>query len=284
MVYFLMNPLANNRKGDQIEKEAMDVFGDEKIELVDITKLSNSADFVKNLNTSDIIVVTGGDGTIFSFVNDIYEMNIPQEIYLYPNGSGNDFAHDISDYVTMKNKLLPIKNFLKELPYVEVNGIRKYFINGIGFGIDGYCCEQGDIQREKESDKPINYASIAIQGMLGKFHPSNATVTVDGKVHKFKHVWLAPTMFGRFYGGGMMIAPQQDRRNSEKTVTCVICHCFIPLRVLIVFPNIFKGTHVKSNIFETFVGHEITVEFDKPQALQIDGETIKNVYSYTVKF
>lgn len=283
MIYFLMNPLANNRKGDQIENEAKNSFGGEKIEIVDLTKLSNSADFVKNLNPSDVIVIAGGDGTIFRFVNDIYEMNIPQEIYLYPNGSGNDFAHDISEYVSMKNKLLPIKSFLKKLPYVEVNGIKKYFINGIGFGIDGYCCEQGDIQREKESDKPINYASIAIKGVLGKFHPSNATVTVDGVVHKFKHVWLAPTMFGRFYGGGMMIAPKQDRRNSDKSVTCVILHSAIPLKVLIVFPNIFKGTHLKSKIFESFVGHEITVEFDKPQALQIDGETVKNVYSYTVK-
>ncbi len=30
-------------------------------------------------------------------------------------------------------------------------------------------------------------------------------------------------------------------------------------------------------------GHEITVEFDRPTALQIDGETITNVTTYTVK-
>ena len=31
------------------------------------------------------------------------------------------------------------------------------------------------------------------------------------------------------------------------------------------------------------VGHEITVEFDRPCALQIDGETVLGVTSYTVK-
>lgn len=283
MVYFLMNPLANNCKGNQISDDVKKSFDGQQIEFMDIREFSNYVDFFKKLDASDIIVISGGDGTIFRFVNEIYDMDIKQEIYLYPNGSGNDFAHDVSDYVSEKNKLIPINSFLKNLPYVQVNDIKKYFINGIGFGIDGYCCEQGDIKREEKTDKPINYAAIAIQGMLGKFHPSNATVTVDGVVHKFKHVWLAPTMFGRFYGGGMMIAPKQDRRNADKTVTCVICHCAIPLKVLIVFPNIFKGTHVKSKIFESFVGHEVTVEFDKPQALQIDGETIRNVYSYTVK-
>ena len=30
-------------------------------------------------------------------------------------------------------------------------------------------------------------------------------------------------------------------------------------------------------------GREVTVEFDTPCALQIDGETIKDVKSYTVK-
>ena len=45
--------------------------------------------------------------------------------------------------------------------------MKRRFINGIGFGIDGYCCEVGD-QLKAKSDKPVNYASIAIKGLL--FH------------------------------------------------------------------------------------------------------------------
>ena len=54
----------------------------------------------------------------------------------------------------------------------------KYFINGIGYGIEGYCCEEGDKIRAT-SDKPVNYTAIAIKGLLYKFKPRNATVTVD---------------------------------------------------------------------------------------------------------
>ncbi|HEY8421918.1 MAG TPA: hypothetical protein VIL05_09300 [Thermoclostridium sp.] len=32
---------------------------------------------------------------------------------------------------------------------------------------------------------------------------------------------------------------------------------------------------------DIFTGHEITVEFDRPAALQIDGETVSKVTSYT---
>lgn len=278
-----MNPLANNRKGVAAATEAKDIFVGQQTKLIDVRQLADSADFVRKLAPNDMIIIAGGDGTVFRFVNDTYEMDISQKVYLYPSGSGNDFAHDVSDYVPVKDKLIPINCFLKNLPYVLVKGRRKYFINGIGFGIDGYCCEQGDIKREEKSEKPINYAAIAIGGLLGKFHPSNATVTIDGEVHKYKHVWMAPTMFGRFYGGGMMVAPEQDRRNTDKTVTCVVCHCPFALGVLLVFPKIFKGTHLKNRMFDTFVCREATVEFDKPQSLQIDGETVKEVYSYTVK-
>ena len=48
------------------------------------------------------------------------------------------------------------------------------------------------------------------------------------------------------------------------------------------FPGIFKGEHVKhKDMVEVLSGKRITVEFDKPQSLQIDGETILGVTSYT---
>lgn len=50
-----------------------------------------------------------------------------------------------------------------------------------------------------------------------------------------------------------------------------------------VFPSIFKGEHIKhKDVVSVYKGHNISVEFDSPHALQIDGETIKNVLSYSV--
>ena len=106
-------------------------------------------------------------------------------------------------------------------------------------------------------------------------------VTVDGVKHTYKKVWLAPTMNGRCYGGGMMPTPDQDRLDPERKLSVLVYHGVGKLRALIVFPSIFKGEHLKHDkMCEVLTGHEITVEFDRPTALQIDGETVKNVTSY----
>jgi len=280
MIHVLFNPLSNNKKGALVESELKEIFRNKKIDFTDITNFQNVKDFCSKISASDELIIAGGDGTLTRFADDIYGTKTCKKVFLYPCGSGNDFFNDIKDKCKFINNLIPLGEYIKSLPDVYVNGVKHKFINGIGYGIDGYCCEEGDRVREK-SDKKVNYAGIAIKGLLGKFHPSNATVTVDGEVHHFKHVWLAPSMLGRFYGGGMMIAPDQDRLNKEKTLTCVICHKACALKILMIFPKIFTGTHTKYPKIVSFMkGHDITVEFDKPQALQIDGETISNVSSY----
>ena len=90
-------------------------------------------------------------------------------------------------------------------------------------------------------------------------------------------------MNGRYIGGGMMIAPQQDRLNDDGSVSLMVMRCRSKLKTLIVFPTIFKGAHVKhTEIVDVFCGHDILVKFDRPTALQIDGETVLGVIEYSV--
>ena len=286
MIRVLLNPFSNNGKGKLAEEEIKKVFEEREIEFIDITKYASAKEVCKDFPVEDEIIVAGGDGTLTNFVNDVYEMKLQNKVQLYFSGSGNDFMNDVKEFHgdTIANKLIPLNKYMESLPKVYVNGMTKYFINGIGFGIDGYCCEEGDRIRAT-SDKPVNYTAIAIKGLLGKYKTRNATVTIDGVTKSYKRVWLAPSMLGRYYGGGMKIAPQQNRLNTEKTLTSVVCHDVGPLRLLPIFPTIFKGEHTKyTKIIEIQTGHSITVEFDKPCALQIDGETVLGVTKYTVEY
>ena len=150
----------------------------------------------------------------------------------------------------------------------------------MGFGIDGYCCEIGD-KLKKKSTKPVNYTAIAIKGLLFYFEPKNATVVVDGKEYFYKKVWVAPTMKGRFYGGGMMPTPFQNRCAQDGSLSVMIFHGKGRLSTLMAFPSIFKGKHIKhKSMVKIHTGHEISVKFDKPCAVQIDGETILGVSEY----
>ena len=284
MIYVFLNKLSNNGKAAETQSELEKIFNGEQLQFIDVLGLKNAADSCKNLNPEDKIIISGGDGTLSRFVNDIYELHIKNDIYFYTCGSGNDFLNDVRERCEIKDNLILMNQFIESLPVVTLNGEKHYFINGIGYGIDGYCCEEGDKIRAV-SDKPVNYAGIAIKGMLGKFKPCGGTVTVDGVTTRYKKIWLAPTMIGRYFGGGMNITPEQDRLNKEHLVSNCVFHDSGMLKTLMVFPSIFKGQHVShKDIIEIKTGHEVIVEFDKPCALQIDGETYSNITKYSVNY
>lgn len=273
----LYNPLSNNGQGEAEVKSLSNKLESNELIFKDITKIGDIKAFINSLGADEKIIIAGGDGTLNHFLNDIDGMDIKTDVLFFATGSGNDFIASVG---VAKGNLVPLNPFFGKLPTVTVNGKDYKFINGVGFGIDGYCCEVGDDMRAT-TDKPINYTSIAIKGLLFHFKPVNATVTVDGKTERFERVWLAPTMFGRFYGGGMI--PTPDQKREDGTVSTMVYHGCGKLKALMVFPNIFKGEHVKEEkIVKIYKGHSVTVEFDKPTALQIDGETIRNVTSYSV--
>ena len=278
--YVLYNPYAGNGTGKEKAQELTQIYKDEELKFYDITKLNGYASFFSKIGTSDPVILAGGDGTINRFVNDTEGLSIPNDILCYAVGTGNDFLNDLNK--KPGEAPFSIKEYLCDLPTVTVNGKTSRFLNGIGYGIDGYCCEVGD-KLKASSDKPVNYAGIAIKGLLFHYHPTNATVIADGVEHTFRKVWLAPTMHGRYYGGGMMVAPDQDRNLCNGLSSTVIMHGSGKLKTLMVFPSIFKGEHIRhTEMVRVITGRCLTVRFDRPTALQIDGETILDVTEYTV--
>ncbi|MBR2464947.1 MAG: hypothetical protein IKB41_05925, partial [Clostridia bacterium] len=55
------------------------------------------------------------------------------------------------------------------------------------------------------------------------------------------------------------------------------------IHTLLVFPSVSKGGHIKhKSLAAEHQGKRISVEFDRPVALQIDGETVLGVTKYEV--
>ena len=281
MIYVLYNPLAGNSTCKQTSEKVREIFGDNELKYVDLLMVKDIEGFIKKMHPEDQIVICGGDGTLNNLINTIDTTTLEQDVLYFPAGSGNDFYHDIDE--DRMNGAYRINHYLQCLPTIEVNGMKRTFMNGIGYGIDGYCCEEGDKVRIKHPGKRVNYSSIAIKGVIYDFKPVNAKVTVDGKMQEFKNVWMAPTMNGRYFGGGMKCAPNQDRLNEDGIVSVIIARSSSRLKLLMMFPSIFKGEHLKYKNFVTQIqGSDVKIEFDRPTALQIDGETVTNVTSYTV--
>ncbi len=275
--YILYNPLAGNGTGKEAAERLSKALSADSI-LSSLTEITDYAAYLSALTAEDTVTLCGGDGTLNRFINDTDGMEIPCEVRYLAVGSGNDFLRDLG--MTPDGKPVSITAYIRDLPVTEVKGKSYRFLNNVGFGIDGYCCEIGDALKAK-STKAINYTSIAIKGLLFHYKPKNAVITVDGKEYRFKKVWLAPTMKGRFYGGGMMATPAQDRTAGDGKLSVLLFHGSGRLRTLTVFPSIFKGEHIKHEKMVTVLsGYDITVSFDAPAAVQIDGETVSGVTGY----
>lgn len=256
--HILFNPHAGNGHGEDEAHKLDAMLEGAALVYHNMTQIADYEDFFRTIQADEDVVLCGGDGTLNRFINDTAGVGIPNELLYFGVGSGNDFLHDLGKEKGASP--FPVKKYLENLPMVTVKGRTYRFLNGIGYGIDGYCCEVGDKLRATTT-KPVNYTGIAIKGLLFHFHPANAEVIVDG----------------------VEVAPAQDRLNAAHEQSVVVMYGSGKLKTLIVFPSIFKGEHVKhTEMVEVLTGHEITVKFDRPCALQIDGETILGVTEYTV--
>lgn len=275
----LYNAKADNGTGLENAKKLVDMVKGAELKFVDILD-KNLTKLLKSYPSDQKFILSGGDGTVNFFINHIEEDDIPSEFYYYPTGTGNDFYKEISER-EHTNGIVNVSKYLRSLPICHVNGKTYKFVDNVGYGIDGYCCEVADKLKAK-SDKPINYASIAIKGMLIHFSSRSAKVIIDGKEHSFKHVWLAPVMKGKYYGGGMIPCPKQDREGNSLSI--LVWSSRSRLLTLMNFPKIFKGEHIKkSKMCQIMTGKHIIVEYTKPCAAQVDGETELNVSRIEVK-
>jgi diacylglycerol kinase family enzyme len=279
MNYLLYNRLANGGKGEEEAKIALEFLntkiGDIKeISVVDVDVI----DFLNNASESDLLILLGGDGTLNNFVNRLGDLKLDIPVYLYPAGTGNDFLNDVKSAQDPNTHLVKLNDYINHLPKVFVNGRTYRFVNGIGFGIDGDCCVVAE-NKKAAGETSIDYGKITVDLLLHSYVPRGAKVKVDGVEFNIKKAYLASAMNGKYYGGGMMIAPSQDRASG--LLTFVSIHGRGKLGTLLMFPKLFKGTHVKDKK-HCFIkqGREIEVTFDRPCGLQIDGDVVNDVTTY----
>lgn len=277
MRYVLFNPLSHTcLDKETLTKEIKSKDESKELTLLDATSIDIKS-FLDSLKEGDDIVVSGGDGTLNHLINAYDFKDFKYNIYLHKAGNGNDFLRDVND---LKGDFILLNPYLVKLPTVKVAGKEFKFINGIGFGIDGMVCVVAD-KMKAEGVKDINYTSLSIKLVLTSFKKVNATIVVDDKEFKYKSVWLASSMNGRYYCGGMEVAPIQDRLSDE--VTVCVWHDLLKLPALMLFPKIFKGEHIKNKKKVLILkGKHVKIKFDRPTGLQIDGESFDNITEYEV--
>lgn len=275
MTYILYNPLANGGNGRQGVDDVQTHFPHSA--LYDITGI-NTNDFLSSLTEEDQVILCGGDGTIHHLINELADpASITVPIYIWKFGTGNDFWRDVPEKKELDMVLL--NDSIRNLPYAMINGKPVRFLNNCGFGVDGRVCELGEEKKRKKGGR-VSYAGVALKAILQDYKCAHARITVDGVTKEYDKVWLATAMNGKYIGGGMKLAPGQDRRRDR--LCCIVWHKTARLLALPLFVSVFPGLHVHlKGMFDIFWGHDIQVEFDRPCAANLDGEVTSGLTGYS---
>ena len=232
-------------------------FSDAEVRKLEFGKDFDFKGFFESLESGEKLVVAGDDSALNLFVNKSSGLLAQTQVFYCLSGEGCDFYKDIAG-AEQQPVFVEITHYIHNLPSVRMGLKTRKFLNGTGLDL---------------SAKKVLFGA----------KPVNVSVTVDGETKSYSDVWLVSCVNGRFCCGGMMAVPDQERLGKKGTLSCMILHNKSRLGTYFAFSSIYKGEHVKrTGMVEILRGHNITVSFDRPVAVLLDGEKLPDVSEYSV--
>jgi YegS/Rv2252/BmrU family lipid kinase len=224
------------------------------------------------------IYACGGDGTLNEVVTGVVGYD-NVAVTMYVGGSGNDFVKIFNDTAPFRDLEQLLDCTEEQFDLIRCN--EDVSLNICSVGLDARVGH--DVARYKRLPLLSGFRAYAVSALVNiiKGISEHYVVEIDGERIDGKQTMICACN-GRFYGGGMMPDPDQKRLGEDRELSVMIWHGSGKLRTLMAFPSLFKGEHVKhKKMIAIHKGKNITVKFDSPRAVQIDGETVKNVSEYT---
>lgn len=268
-IKFIINPAAGKGKALQVKQIIKNKLQQTQHHFsIEATAAPQDAIFLAQRTVSekyDTIVAVGGDGTIYEVINGIAGSDI--NLGIIPAGTGNDLARTVGipeDTDTALNLIL--QNCVKPIDIGSVNG--KYFTNVASIGFDA------EVVKELENIKKIASGTwayiISVFKTLMTYRSKKVQLLLDHRLIE-REILLVAIANGKFYGGGMMVAPNADISDGYLDI-CLINK--VPkLRFVKLFPTIFKGTHVQFPEVEYFKAKQVKI-LTNGNIVNCDGEIV----------
>lgn len=214
----------------------------------------------------DIILASGGDGTINHIINAMVQNNINVPIGILPSGTANDFASHLGIPKSMSEACDIIANGnITEYDLGKIND--RYFINVAAGGLLTDVSQKIDINMKNTLGKMAYYLKGIEQ--LPNFRAIPMKFICDGKVYEEK-VYLFVILNGSS-AGGFELAPDATA-NDEVLNLIAVKSCNI-VELFNLFLKMLKGEHLESSSVIYLRGHEFRIECDENIETDIDGET-----------
>ena len=209
------------------------------------------------------IVSVGGDGTLSEVVSAM--AGSEAVLYIVPRGTGNDFARMFS---LPKDPLEAFKAQLGgtkcRIDLGSINGTPFINVSGSGFDVE--------VLRKTEELKhiyPGEQAYLrAVLSTLRQYKPVEMDFAVDGGAYKRLRATIIEIANGRYFGGGMRVAPDAAYDDGLFDVVYIkpVYRCMIPF----LLPLFILGVHVYLPIVKVTRAKTVSIRADR-MTVNIDG-------------
>jgi YegS/Rv2252/BmrU family lipid kinase len=267
-LFFIINPQANNGRAkrywaaarSELEARGVDFRFAFSRDADDVGRLARQA-----VNEGCALVTgVGGDGTLSHVAGAL--AGTEAALGILPAGTGNDFARCLKfplEPSAACEVLLHGKDRLLDLG--RYNG--RVFLNVTGAGLDAAVV--ADANRLKRYFGSLSYL-VALVKQLLFYRPCTLKVTLDDQQFATR-AWLVSIANGRYYGGGMKIAPQADCDDGLADV--VVVGQMHRLKFLTTFPKVYAGKHVFMPQVHFYRAGRICVESNSSLPVHTDGDS-----------
>lgn len=223
-----------------------------------------------NMNIYHSIGILGGDGTMHEFLNALFSTTdyLTTPVALFPCGTGNAFNFDIGCSTVDETIRCILNNKISAIDIAEVKYAEQtlWSFNIIGCGL------VADINAMAERMRWLGSSRYTIASLIQLL--KNRTVQAEIITEETtitERISFVLACNTRYTGKGMMMAPLAQLHDGKFDV--LVVKASSRLTLLKLFPKIFKGGHMGSDILHYIQSSTLSVKcFETTEMTNIDGE------------
>ncbi|MCF8002197.1 MAG: diacylglycerol kinase family lipid kinase [Halanaerobiales bacterium] len=283
-IFTIVNPVSSNGKTKKRWPTHQKEFEKNKLNLKIKETLypGHAIELTKEalLEGYQTIMAVGGDGTVNEVVNGFFNngklINEKAVLLVFSQGTGSDYiktlglkkevAEVIKTYHRYKKRWVDLGK-VKYLDF-DHNQIERYFINTADAGLGGATVEYVN-RSSKVMGGLITYIWGVIRTLI-TYKNKEMELKVDQKVIKKGVLNSVMVSLGKYFGGGMHIAP--EALIDDGFFDIVILGNLNKIETILNLYKAYKGTHIYYPKIDYIKGKKIVLDSDQRVLIDIDGE------------
>ncbi|TYB30647.1 MAG: diacylglycerol kinase family lipid kinase [Candidatus Mcinerneyibacterium aminivorans] len=265
-VKLIVNPNSGQRRLDDYLPKVLYILSKNGY-MIDLAIIKNDADLkenTKNLKNYDYLLVSGGDGTVNSVINETVEQNIP--LGIIPTGTTNVLSIELNLPTNPFEAAYYLVNKANPTPYDVGKFGNQYFGLMVSYGFDAHTISKVDSNLKQI----IGRYAYALAGFstLFTYKPEPIYVNLfDGK-DPVKGFFVVVGN-ASFYGGNYSITPLAKMDDGLLDI-CIFKKKGV-LKSISYIMDVLKGTHISSDDVEYYQVPKVRLITEEIPG-QIDGD------------